>query len=118
MPASRRPLLKASAAARRKANSLDSVSCDLAAQDGRFDVHQREAERAAAFAQLAEHFHGRVQVRRRQLLGHLGSGHHDRLRTGRKRLHADREPGPRAPGPPSVRRHSPVTSTACWIVSR
>ena len=59
MPASRRALSKASAAAVRKASSFEPGLVDLAAEDGDLHVHQREAERAAALPCALEHFEHR-----------------------------------------------------------
>ena len=63
MPASRRAFLKASAGGVAEGQLVRLGLVDLAAEDGDLHVHQREAERAAAFALLAEHFDRGGEIR-------------------------------------------------------
>ena len=111
MPASRRPLLKASAAAMRKAISFDSSSRALAAEDGDLHVHQREAEQAAALALLGERLDGGRQERLRQGVAARGRDGHRRGALV-ERFHADVDFGEQRL--PAHRRGgtAPVTSTA------
>ena len=71
VPAACRPLLNPSAAAKRKAISLESVSCTSPPSDRDLDLHQRAADRSATLGLLVQHIEhgGQVILRQRHRPG-------------------------------------------------